>query len=555
MEKPLRSGDAPRWLTWVTELLALRSRGGFPTTRDEGTLQEDQWPAAGVVKREDMLGRARERGRRWDLLVIGGGATGLGIAVDAAARGHSVLLAEREDFAKGTSSRSTKLIHGGVRYLKQGNVALVIEALKERAVLRRNAPQLVHDRAFVVPSYAWWESPFYGVGLKLYDLLAGKHGFGASRHLEVDEVVATIPNIETEGLLGGTRYFDGQFDDARLAVALAQTAARQGAVLVNYCGVIGLRKTDGQVRGAVLRDAESGDEFETVARVVVNATGPFCDDVRRLDDPGAAPLIAPSQGTHIVLPPEVLAGEAAIMAPHTADGRVMFAIPWQGRVIVGTTDVAVSRAVVEPLAQAAEIEFLLAAANRYLARAISPDDILAVFAGIRPLVAAHGASTASLSREHTLLVDPQSGLLTVAGGKWTTYRRMAEDAVDMAETLGSLTAGPSITANLAIDTGETEGIAAIARADATLARPLHRALPLTAAAVLWYCRDEMARRIEDVLARRSRCLILNARAATEVASAVARLMALELGRSDDWIRREVGDFIALAAGYQVRKES
>lgn len=499
------------------------------------------------MKRADMLGRAREPGRLWDVLVIGGGATGLGIAVDAASRGHSVLLAERDDFAKGTSSRSTKLIHGGVRYLQQGNVALVMEALKERGLLRRNAPHLVHDRAFVVPSYAWWESPFYGIGLKLYDLLAGEYGFGVSRHLSGDEVVAAIPTIETDGLLGGTCYFDGQFDDARLAIALARTAAAQGAALVNYCGVVALRKSDGQLRGAVLRDAETGDEFEVAARVVVNAAGPFCDEVRRLDVADAQPIIVPSRGTHLVLPREFLPGEAAIMVPHTDDGRVMFAIPWQQRVIVGTTDVAVPAATVEPQPTTEEIDFLLATANRYLARAAAPADILSAFAGIRPLVCAHGGSTASLSREHALLIDPLSGLLTVAGGKWTTYRRMAEDAVDAVQTLGGLAPRPCRTATLAIDDSDARAVDNDA--------PLHAALPLTTAAVRRYCREEMARRLEDVLARRSRCLLLDARAATEVAAGVARLMATELGRNEDWVAAQVAEFTTLAAGYDVGRQA
>lgn len=503
------------------------------------------------MKRAEMLARAQERGRVWDLLVIGGGATGLGIAVDAAARGHSVLLAERDDFAKGTSSRSTKLIHGGVRYLQQGNVALVVEALKERGILRRNAPHLVHDLAFVVPSYAWWQSPFYGIGLKLYDLLAGEYGFGASSHLAADEVVAAIPTIATEGLLGGTRYFDGQFDDARLAVALAQTAAARGATLLNYCGAVALRKDGGQVRGAVLRDAESGAEFEVRARVVVNATGPFCDEVRRLDDPAARPLIAPSRGTHLVLPRAFLPNDSAIMVPHTSDGRVMFAIPWLGRVLIGTTDVAVGEAVPEPVPQAEEIDFLLTTANRYLARQATPADILSTFAGIRPLVAGEGAATAALSREHTLLIDPVSGLLTVAGGKWTTYRRMAADAVDMAQTLGSLPARPCTTATLAIDAGAVSAIAALTAADTALALPLHPELPLTPAATLYACRHEMARRVEDVLARRSRCLLLDAAAAVAIAPAVARLMADELGRDDAWVQREVRAFASLAAGYRV----
>jgi len=493
------------------------------------------------MKRETMLTRAAEPGRQWDMLVIGGGATGLGIAVDAAARGHAVLLAERDDFAKGTSSRSTKLIHGGVRYLQQGKVGLVVEALEERARLRHNAPHLVHELAFIVPSYAWWESPFYGIGLTLYDLLAGRHGFGACRHLGRREVIAALPGIATASLHGGTRYVDGQFDDARLAVALAQTAAEHGAALVNYCPVVALRKEAGRVRGATLRDAETGSECDVSARVVINATGPFCDEVRRLDDPQATPLIAPSQGTHLVLPRRFLPGDSALLVPHTTDGRVIFIIPWQGRVLVGTTDTPVAQATPEPMPQAAEIDFLLATANRYLASPAARADILSVFAGIRPLVAGEGADTAELSREHTLRVEPHSGLLSVAGGKWTTYRRMAEEAVDLAQRLGSLPIRACPTAELPI-------------AAASVAEPspaLHPALPLTAGDVRRACREEMARRVEDVLARRSACLLLDAAAAVDLAPAVARLMAEELGRDDAWIEREISAFAALAAGYRV----
>lgn len=491
------------------------------------------------MKREAMLARAAESGRQWDMLVIGGGATGLGIAVDAAARGHSVLLTERDDFAKGTSSRSTKLIHGGVRYLQQGKVGLVVEALEERARLRRNAPHLVHELAFIVPSYAWWESPFYGIGLTLYDLLAGRHGFGACRHLDRKGVIAALPGIATTGLHGGTRYVDGQFDDARLAVALAQTAAEQGAALVNYCPVVALRKEAGRVRGATLRDDETGSEFDVSARVVINATGPFCDEVRRLDDPQARPLIAPSQGTHLVLPRRFLPGDSALLVPRTADGRVIFIIPWQGRVLVGTTDTPVPQATPEPRPQAAEIDFLLATANRYLASPAARGDILSVFAGIRPLVAGEGAGTAELSREHTLRVEPQSGLLSVAGGKWTTYRRMAEEAVDLAQRLGSLPIRACPTADLPI----------VAGGPAESSPPLHPALPLTGGEVRRACREEMARRVEDVLARRSACLLLDAAAAVAIAPAVAGLMAEELGHDAAWVGGEVATFTALAAGY------
>lgn len=493
-----------------------------------------------LMQREVMLARAAEPGHRWDLLVIGGGATGLGIALDAAARGHSVLLIERDDFAKGTSSRSTKLIHGGVRYLQQGKLGLVIEALQERGRLRRNAPHLVHELAFIVPSYACWESPFYGIGLKLYDLLAGRYGFGPSGHVDRRQVIAALPTIATKGLRGGTRYIDGQFDDARLALALARTAAEQGATLVNYCPVVALCKEAGRVCGAVLRDAEAGDEFAVAARVVINATGPFCDEVRRLDDPQAAPLIAPSQGTHLVLPRAFLPGNSALLVPRTADGRIIFIIPWQGRVLVGTTDTPVVQVRPEPRPQVKEIEFLLATANRYLARPATIGDILSVFSGIRPLVIGEGAGTAALSREHTLLVDPQSGLLSVAGGKWTTYRRMAEEAVDLAQRLGHLPARPCPTANLPI----------AAAGEVAASPPLHPALPLTVGEVRRACRDEMARRVEDVLARRSACLLLDAAAAVAIAPVVAQLMAEEFGRDGAWVQREVDAFTTLAAGYR-----
>lgn len=493
------------------------------------------------MQRSEMLQRASQPGQPWDVLVIGGGATGLGIAVDAAARGHAVLLAERADFAQGTSSRSTKLIHGGVRYLQQGRLGLVREALGERQRLVRNAPHLVHPLPFVVPSYAWWESAFYGSGLKLYDLLAGHDGFGPSRHLNREQVIAALPGIATADLRGGTRYVDGQFDDARLAIALAQTAALQGATLLNYCPVVALAKQGDRVAGAVLRDAESGQEFSVTARLVLNATGPFSDEVRRLDDPDAAPLIAPSRGSHLVLPGAFMAGDSALLVPRTADGRIIFIIPWQGRVLVGTTDLPVPQATPEPVALPEEIDFLLSTANRYLARPARRSDVLSVFAGIRPLVAAGGANSASLSREHTLLVDRRSGLLSVAGGKWTTYRRMAEAAVDLAERLAALPARPCPTATLPI---ARPGIV-----EAT--PPLHPALPLTAGEIRRACREEMARRLEDVLMRRSACLLLDASAALAIAPEVASLMADELGRDADWVRREIEDFTALATGYRV----
>lgn len=513
-----------------------------------------------------MLRRIEGETGRWDMVVIGGGATGLAVAVDATSRGYRVALLEQADFAKGTSSRSTKLIHGGVRYLQQGNVSLVLEALKERGLLRQNAPHLVHDLPFVVPNYDWWEAPFYGIGLRLYDVLAGRHGFGKSRVLSVDEVRERLPTVEARGLRGGVLYYDGQFDDARLAVDMAKTAADMGATLVNAMPVTRLTRTDGLVDGVVARDEESGTVHELRARVVINATGPFADTIRRLDDPAAAPMIRPSQGVHLVLPRSFLPGTSAIMVPHTDDGRVLFAIPWHDRVVVGTTDTPIAESVLEPRALPEEIEFLLAHAARYLTADPSPADVLSVFAGVRPLVGTiEDEDSAALSRDHTILIS-SSTLVTIAGGKWTTARRMAEDVVDQAATLAQLPDRPCGTRTLRLhgyhrDAGafgalagygaDAVAIGDLARREPALGAPLHPRLPYLAAEVVWAARHEMARSVEDVLSRRTRALLLDARASVEAAPLVAELLARELGRGDGWAGRELEAYRALAAGYVV----
>lgn len=520
------------------------------------------------MNRSEMIRRIADRTERaepWDLIVIGGGATGVGIAVDASSRGHATLLLEQSDFGKGTSSRSTKLVHGGVRYLQQGNVPLVMEALKERGILRKNAPHLVHDLPFVVPNYRWWEAPFYGVGMRVYDVLAGKYGFGHSRNLSVEETVERIPTIETDGLRGGVVYHDGQFDDARLLVHLAITAAEQGAALVNYMPVTGLLKSgSGFVAGVTARDLETGHTFEIRARAVVNATGAFADAVRSMDEPGAAPIVRPSQGVHIVLDRAFLPGSSAIMVPQTDDGRVLFAIPWRNRVVVGTTDTPVPDIALEPRPFEEEVDFLLQHAARYLTRDPGLEDMKSIFVGIRPLVAEGGeGDTAEISREHVLRVSP-SGLLTIAGGKWTTYRKMAEDAVDAAETLGGLDPARCVTADLNIhgyhQHAERFGALAVYGSDAPrilelqretpeLEAAVHPELELTAAEVAWACRSEMARTVDDVLARRSRSLVFDARAAVEAAPEVARIMAVELGRDERWAAGQVAEFGEIAARY------
>ena len=522
------------------------------------------------MNRDEMMIRAKARSDPWDVVVIGGGATGAGVAVDAASRGYATLLVEREDFGKGTSSRSTKLVHGGVRYLEQGNVSLVMEALHERGLLRRNAPHLVHDLPFVVPNYAWWESPFYGIGLKIYDLLAGRYGFGPSKILSRDETLAHLPTLQPEGLRGGVIYHDGQFDDARLLIHLIATAADHGATVVNYAEAVRLTKSpDGMVNGVVVEDRETGECFEARARVVVNATGIFTDEVRRLAEPASETMISPSQGVHLVFDRSFLRGDAAIMVPHTSDGRVMFAIPWHGHTVVGTTDTPVDGPAYEPRPLEQEIDFILSTAALYLSRPPTRPDILSVYTGIRPLVKsghAEGGKTSALSRSHTVQID-ESGLLTIVGGKWTTYRHMAEDCVNHAVTLGALPDKPCVTRDLRIhgfhprpeDLGtlavygtDADAIRALAADRPELARQLHPDLPIIAAEIVWSVRHEMARTVDDALARRTRALFLNAKAALEMAGTTARIMARELRRDDAWVQAELAAFGQIVDRYAVK---
>jgi len=516
------------------------------------------------MNRDDMLRRIESERHQWDLIVIGGGATGLGVAIDAAARGYATLLLEQSDFAQGTSSRSTKLVHGGVRYLQQGNVSLVLEALKERGLLRRNAPHLVHNLAFVVPNYDWWEGPFYGVGLRLYDLLAGKHGFGPSKNISLEKTLHYIPTIETKGLRGGVIYYDGQFDDARLAVNMAQTAVDQGAAVLNYVAVTGLTKSGDFTRGVVAIDRESGREYEIKARAVINATGVFADQIRRMDTPEASPMIAPSQGVHIVLDRSFLPGKGAIMVPHTQDGRVLFATPWHDRVIVGTTDTPVKETPLEPLPLQEELDFLLTHAAQYLTKDPTPADVLSMFAGLRPLVSmGNDENTAAISRDHTIHISG-SGLVTITGGKWTTYRKMAEDTVDQAAVVAQLDERPCTTqdlnihgyhrnarqfVDLALYGSDAMAIRAINHNDPACAERLHAGLTPTVGEVVWAVRHEMARKVEDFLSRRTRSLLLDARASIEMAPRVAEVMAAELGHDADWQAAQVAAYTNLARKY------
>ena len=531
------------------------------------------------MNREVALTKLRSKQDPFDILIIGGGATGLGCAVDAASRGHTVALIEQADFAKGTSSRSTKLVHGGVRYLKQGNIALVLEALKERGRLCLNAPHLVTHQSFIVPIYKWWDGPFYGIGLKVYDMLAGKLGLKPSKQLSKEETLEHIPTLKTDGLQGGVIYYDGQFDDSRLAINLAQTVFDHDGIAVNYVQATGFVKGNGLIQAVTCEDIESGHTFSIRAKTIINATGVFTDSVRRMDNPDTHKMIAASQGVHLVLPKEFVPKEAAIMVPQTTDGRVLFAVPWHDHVIVGTTDTPVESIDLEPVALEEEIEFILKNAAQYLAKDPSRSDVQSVFAGLRPLVQSNGGDdTSEISRDHTIVIS-DSGLLTITGGKWTTYRQMAEDVINQAETLGGLDSKPCLTVELKVhgagrdalpqaSAAEMNGrleatipthfslygydstrIQDIIHADSSLAERIHPSLPYTHAEALWSIRHEMPRRVEDILARRTRMLFLNAQAAHDSAALIAQMLADKLGHSPEWATNEAEAFRKLAQGY------
>ena len=520
-----------------------------------------------MFKRKTLIDKLKAN-TQFDVIVIGGGATGLGVALDSASRGFKTLLLEQVDFAKGTSSRSTKLVHGGVRYLAQGNVDLVREALYERGLMLKNASHLVSNQSFIIPNYKWWDNFFYTVGLKVYDFLSGKLSFGKSVRISKNETETRLGTIKQDNLKGGVVYHDGQFDDSRLAVNIAQTAIEQGAVVLNHFKVKKLLKNDaGLVNGVMAQDTET-DEFYTVnANVVINATGVFTDEVLKMDDATAKNRIRPSQGIHLVLDKSFLPGNDAIMIPKTDDGRVLFLVPWHNRVVVGTTDTLLDSHSLEPKALDKEIDFILETANRYLTKTVSKKDVLSMFAGLRPLAASNDKSekTKEISRSHKIIVS-NSGLITITGGKWTTYRRMAQDAMNKAMALGKLPQVKCKTQDLRIhgsngpvDRSEhlyiygtdRSSIKTLIEASPQLGETLHPRLEFTKAEVVWAVRNEMARTIEDVLARRVRVLFLDAQAAIEIAPVVASILAEELQKDDTWRQEQISSFVKVASHYVI----
>jgi glycerol-3-phosphate dehydrogenase len=516
------------------------------------------------VLREESLERL-SADPDFDIAVIGGGATGLGVAVESAARGYRTVLFEQHDFCKGTSSRSTKLVHGGVRYLAQGNVSLVRDALRERGLLLQNAPHLVQRLPMVVPTYRRRQLGYYAIGLKLYDFLSGSLGLGRTRILGSAGVAERLPTVRRKRLQGGVLFFDGQFDDARLGISLLLTLEEQGGVGLNYCAVRDLLVENGEVRGIAVEDRLSGRQLEIRSKIVVNATGAFADHVRRMADPTVRPRISASQGSHIVLEKRFLPGETALLVPKTDDGRVLFAIPWHDRVVVGTTDVPVSDAELEPRPSAEEVDFILAHVGRYLEEKPTRSDVMSVFAGLRPLVG-HGdgrsARTSALSRDHVVEILGKR-LISVLGGKWTTYRKMAQDAVDRAVEIGPLAPVQSPTAGMKIHGAVSSHEGGIERcygsdrpaleklvgSEPALGESLHPRLPYRKVSVVWGARRESACTLEDILARRTRSILLDARASIEAAPAAARLLARELGRDKLWEESQVQEFNRFAERY------
>jgi glycerol-3-phosphate dehydrogenase len=518
------------------------------------------------MNRDVLIKVLREKSDlNWDIIVIGGGATGMGIALDGASRGYSTLLLEQSDFAGGTSSRSTKLVHGGVRYLAQGDLFLVKEALHERGLMLRNAPHLTSRQEFIIPVYTWWDTFLYTAGLTFYDLLAGRLSIGKSRFIGRRETLRRLPELVPDGLKGGVVYFDGQFDDSRMVISLARAAVDRGALVLNYFRVTGLLKNDAaRINGVSAKDIKSGEDFLIRGKVVINAAGVFADNLHKMDDPASKPTIKPSQGVHVVIGKKFLQGTSAIMIPKTDDGRVLFAIPWYDEIVIGTTDTPLERISTEPKALDSEISFILNTAGRYLTKPPRREDVLCIFAGLRPLAADpdNPSSTREVSRRHKITLSP-SGLLTIIGGKWTTYRRMAEETIDMAIRSRMLEKRRCITTDLRLDGAEMKSmpgrlriygdkfpeIELIIKENPETGISIDPGLPYTIAEMIWICRNEMPMNLDDLLARRTRALFLNARASSDIAERAAGLMARELGYDEKWVEDQVASFRTLVQNY------
>lgn len=517
-----------------------------------------------LLNREPILSKLTQSPEIWDILVIGGGATGLGVALDAVSRGYRTLLVEQADFAKGTSSRSTKLVHGGVRYLAQGDIKLVREACIERGLLQKNAPHLVKNQTFIIPVYNFWDRIKYTIGLKVYDWIAGRLSLGRSVFISKEDTLSALPGIKSEGLQGGVLYHDGQFDDSRLAVNLAQSIAENGGFVLNYVQVSGLLKdANGKIDGAVVKDMESGHSYNVKAKAVVNATGVFVDGILKMDDPHAAQTVVASQGIHVVVDKKFYPSGHALMIPETSDGRVLFAVPWHNEVVIGTTDTPVGEPSLEPKALEKEIDFVLKTASGYLVQPPTRKDVLSVFAGLRPLAAPEKDSpkTKEISRSHKIIVSP-SNLFTIIGGKWTTFRKMGEDMVNTIEKRLGWPHKETRTEAQKIH-GFAENLnwedplyyygsdmpLLKKKMNGTANNWLSESLKIHETQVRWAVQNEMARTVEDVLARRTRALLLDAKESVRISRRVAEIIADELGKNNDWIEQQIVDYERLSKQY------
>ncbi|MFH0843361.1 MAG: glycerol-3-phosphate dehydrogenase/oxidase [Bacteroidota bacterium] len=518
------------------------------------------------MNRNDLVADLQSnKQKNWDVLIIGGGATGLGIAHDSVTRGYKTILLEQSDFAKSTSSRSTKLVHGGVRYLAQGDVLLVMEALHERGIMLKNAPHLTRNQEFVIPVYTLWDVILYTVGLKFYDILSGRLSLGKSYFINRTKTLERLPLLQPEKLRGGIVYHDGQFDDSRMAIALASACVERGGTVLNYFRVNTLLKDEsGKITGVNAENIETHSIYDIRARVVINATGVFADEVHRMDDPLAKPTIRPSQGVHLVLDSSFLQSGSAIMIPKTDDGRVLFAIPWYGKVVVGTTDTPLDDIALEPKALDLEIEFIIRNAGKYLLKPPSRKDVLCIFAGLRPLAANpdNPSATKEVSRRHKITIS-KSGLVSIVGGKWTSYRRMAEETIDRAIKASMLERRKCSTKTVCLFSDDTQvhrerlriygskaaEIEKLMCGEPSMEEQLAPDLPYTKAEIVWICRNEMPRTLEDMLARRTRALVLDVKASLKIAPAVADIMAEELHHDSRWKEQQIEDYKRLTLNY------
>jgi glycerol-3-phosphate dehydrogenase len=514
------------------------------------------------MNRTSLINELQKR-QSFDIIIIGGGATGLGAAVDAATRGYKTLLLEKYDFAKGTSSKATKLVHGGVRYLAQGNIKLVRDALRERGLLLKNAAHVTSTLPFIIPCYSWWQKIYYGIGLKIYDAMSGKLGLGNTKILSTQKVIEQLPDVNIKNLKGGVLYTDGQFDDARLAINLAQTALENGATLLNYCSVTNLIKENNSVCGVVCKDELTNMGFPIKSKVVINATGVFVDDIMNMDEDDGENLVTPSQGVHLVIEKKYFTSSNALMIPKTSDGRVLFAVPWHNYVVIGTTDTPVNTIDIEPKPIKEEVAFILQNVNKYLATTITEKDVKSVFVGLRPLVKTKGTkNTSLLARDHTIIISA-SKLISITGGKWTTYRKMAEEVINNAAYVGKLSKKECVTKTLSVHGNTTQKsttafsfygtdekkMEELYNENEEWKETIHPNFPYTKATIIFAVRNEMAYKVEDVLARRLRMLFLDAHAAIEAAPIVATIMANELGKDENWVKQEIDIFTSLAKQY------